>query len=85
VGKLMVGLAHVLALCAVLLVLPAIAASQPTPLPPGWYHNSGTSTIYEDSGLRIVWENSYVYEYPAESPLEPWQRFGERLNKIGHF
>ena len=44
-------------------------------LPPGWYRNSGaggqSSIIYEDKslGLKIVWENSYVYEYPGKDPL----------------
>lgn len=56
-----------LALCAVLLALPAITAAQA--LAPGWYRNSGPSTIYEDSLLRTTWENSYIYPYPGDVPL----------------
>jgi hypothetical protein len=41
--------------------------------PPGWYRNSGAggkdSILYEDSKLRIVWENSYIYQYPGKDPL----------------
>jgi hypothetical protein len=36
-GKLMVGLARILPLCALLLLLPVLAASQPAPLQPGLY------------------------------------------------
>jgi hypothetical protein len=42
----------------------------PAFLPPGWYRNSKPPIIYEDrSGLRIVWGNSYVYQYPGKDPL----------------
>jgi hypothetical protein len=69
-GKLMVAAERFLPLCAVLLlVLPALAVSQPTSLPPGWYRNSGPSIIFEDSRVRITWENSYIYPYPGQSPL----------------
>src|SRR5215211_5378042 len=36
-GKLMIGLARILPLCALLLLLPVLAASQPAPLQPGLY------------------------------------------------
>ena len=36
-GKLMVGLSRILPLCALLLLLPVLAASQPAPLQPGLY------------------------------------------------
>jgi hypothetical protein len=46
----------------------------PPHLHPGWYHNG--ALIYENNkpgdnleGLRIEWENSYVYQYPAQDHL----------------
>lgn len=39
------------------------------PHPPGWYRNSGSGPIYEDSKLRITWQNSYIYKYPGNSAL----------------
>jgi hypothetical protein len=48
--------------------------SQPNQLAPGWYRNSGAggelSIIHEDiSGLRVTWENSYIYPYSGDSAL----------------
>lgn len=43
-----------------------------SPLSPGWYRNSGAGgsyLIYDDTRLRIMWQNSYVYKYPGNSPL----------------
>src|SRR5690349_5595125 len=38
---------------------------------PGWYRNNRPEIIYDDknSGLRIVWDNSYIYQHPGESNL----------------
>ena len=69
-GKRMVAAARVLLLCAVVLALPAIAASQPTALSPGWYRNGGPAMIFQDnSGGIIGWMNSYLYQYPGNAPL----------------
>jgi len=74
-GKLMVVVGRFFFLCAAVLVLPPIVASQPISHTPGWYSNSGAggdpSVIYEDStrGFRVVWENSYIYQYPGDSAL----------------
>jgi hypothetical protein len=68
-GKLVVGLVGFLSFCAMGLLLPPLAASQSTQTSPGWYKNSGPSTIYEDSKLRIVWENSYIYQHPGTDNL----------------
>lgn len=71
--SLVVGLARFLILCAFVLLLPALATSQ-TPQPtPGWYKNSGPSIMYEapsqTSILRVVWENSYIYQHPGTDNL----------------
>ena len=65
--RLMVGLARFLLLCTFVLLPPALATSQSTQPPPGWYKNSGPSIIYEaphmNSIVRVVWENSYIYPH----------------------
>ena len=71
--SLVVGLTRFLILCAFVLLLPALATSQ-TPQPtPGWYKNSGPSIMYEapsqNSILRVVWENSYIYQHPGTDNL----------------
>ena len=71
--SLVVGLARFLILCAFVLLLPALATSQ-TPQPtPGWYKNSRPSIMYEapsqTSILRVVWENSYIYQHPGTDNL----------------
>jgi hypothetical protein len=48
--------------------LPALVASQPTALAPGWYKSSVPSS-YEDAEVKVVWENSYIYPYPGQFPL----------------
>jgi hypothetical protein len=69
-GKLLVAAARVLPLCAVLLVLPAIAASQPASLAHGWYRTSGPVIMVQDSsGGVIEWMHSYIYPYPGNDPL----------------
>jgi hypothetical protein len=69
-GKLLVAVARVLPLCAAVLALPAIAASQPTSLSPGWYRNSGPGIMVQDSSGGVIgWMNSYIYPYPGDDPL----------------
>lgn len=46
----------------------------PASLPPvpGWYSNSGAngqSIIYQDSSLRILWGNSYIFRHPGTDNL----------------
>jgi hypothetical protein len=46
---------------------PTTGQSQPTP---GWYKNSDPSVIAElNTGLRVTWENSYIYEHPGADNL----------------
>jgi hypothetical protein len=62
-------------------VTPTTTSTTTTPPPtstttapsPGWYKNSGPSIIYEapyqNSILRVVWENSYIYQHPGTDNL----------------
>jgi hypothetical protein len=54
-GKLMVGVMRMLPLCAVLLVVPAIAAAQPNLQPTGITFDTSTAvvggTVFFDSGV----------------------------------
>lgn len=52
------------------------AQHPPLPPAPGWHHNgAGTilgvsAVLYQDSaGLRITWQNSYIYQHPGQDPL----------------
>lgn len=65
--KLIVAVTRPLSFCGVLLAIPAITLAQL----PGWYSNSGAgqSIIYEDSSLRVVWGNSYIYRHPGTDNL----------------
>ena len=51
----------------------------PPHLEPGWYHNGAPGAICENNcppdnlnGLRIDWENSYVYQHPVGSDPLYW-------------
>jgi hypothetical protein len=53
------------------------------PIPPGWYINSDPPVIYEgpeqNSELKVTWEGSYIYPYPAGVPLY-WYARAKYLN-----
>jgi hypothetical protein len=68
-AKLMVGVRRFLLLCTVVLLLPALAASQSTQPSPGWYKNSGPSDISPGPPWRVVWQNSYIYQHPGTDNL----------------
>jgi uncharacterized repeat protein (TIGR01451 family) len=53
------------------------------PIPSGWYINSDPPVIYEgpeqNSELKVTWEGSYIYPYPAGVPLY-WYARAKYLN-----
>jgi hypothetical protein len=65
-GISLIALIALFLLFSSLLMKTAFAQPQPTP---GWYKNSGPSTIYDDLKLRITWENSYIYQHPGTDNL----------------
>jgi hypothetical protein len=61
-GKLMVGVARILPLCALVLVLPALAAAQPTPLTVQrvWTQDAGLTKHVNPSWLFVAFGDEGV-------------------------
>src|SRR5271166_2208432 len=66
-------------LCTAVMVLPAAAAGQtPLALAPGWYGwspdypNSPVPPFYNGPDWSVVWQDSYVYDYPPEAGTLYW-------------
>jgi Neprosin len=66
-----------------LVAIFTLTPGQAAPLP-GWYRNSGAdgpgSTIFEDDRLKIMWENSYIYQHPGTDNLY-WYAEVKYINK----
>jgi hypothetical protein len=64
-----IGLVWFFLFSVLAIVSPGSSLAQPPPPSPGWYENGDSEVIFQDTSLKITWENSYFYPYPADAPL----------------